>query len=192
MNDHIVLTYQFEKQSDKLGILSYRVSNASPHDVYLVTPLTEFRDGRVQALSSRVYVYWDEIHNVHLTKRIWAVPEDIDVYLPEVPMLTKLPSGKIFEEQVQLPLPLKINFPYQFAADAGDNITRYPVQKMSQDLVFSIGYVSLERIDLVNQLKRVDGQTYFSLPYGAIIENQQIVIGKKIFVTVGVSDLQRD
>jgi len=190
MNDHVVLNYQFEKQSDKLGVLSYRVSNTSNQDIYLFTPLTDFRDGRVQAISSRVYVYWDEPHTVHLTKRIWSVPDDIDVYMPEVPMLTKLPSGKTFEEQVQLPLPLKINFPYQFAADAGDNRTRYPVQVMTQGLVFSIGYVSLEAAELVNQLKRVDGQTYFSLPYGASIENQQIVTGKKIMIAVGVSDFQ--
>ncbi|MCX7112741.1 MAG: hypothetical protein NTX45_21980 [Proteobacteria bacterium] len=190
MNNPVVLTYKFVKQSDNLGVLSYSLSNTSSQDVYLFTPLSEFRDGHIQAFPSRIYVYWDDSHSVHLTKRLWSVPENIDVYMPEVPFLTKVPAGKIFEEQLQLPLPLMINFPYQFTADVGKNMSRHPVQLMAQELVFSIGYVILENSEAINQLKPMDGQSYFSLPYGVGMVNQRIEKGERITIDLGVSDFQ--
>jgi hypothetical protein len=124
---------------------------------------------------------------IHLTKRVWAVPDEIDVYMPEVPFLTKVSAGKTFEERLQLPLPLTISFPYQFATATDEATTsRHPVQTISRELIFSIGYLLQKDIESTDKPELVQNQSYFTLPYGISFENQRIVTGKKIAVRLEV------
>lgn len=190
MNPSISLAYTFEKKSEQHGVLMYRVSNHSAQDIYLMTPLIDNRGGHILPVPSRVYVQMSEAKLVHISKKIWPIPDMLDVYMPEVPFLTKVPAGKNFEETIQLPLPLIRNFPYRFYEDAGTNIQRRAVNVRAQNLQFSIAYVEHDVMKAAAALTPEPGQSYFSLSYGEGLSGQKILMGNKVAIEVGVTDMQ--
>ena len=190
MNPTISLSTTFDKKSAQHGVLSYRVSNHSQQDIYLLTPLTDNRGGHILAMPPRVYVQMVDAKLVQLSKQVWPIPDMLDVYMPEMPFLTKLPAGQSFTEDLQLPLPLISNFPYRFYADAGKNIQRRAVNVVAQSLVFSIAYVGQDVMQAAGALTPEPGQSYFSLSYGDAVAKQQVLTSNKIAVDVPVTDMQ--
>lgn len=167
--------------------LAYHILNNGQRDIYLFTPLTDFRGQDWVPISNRVYVFWDENEIAHLTKRAWPVPDEVEVFMPEVPYLTRVPTGQSFEEHLRLPLPLLVNFPYRAAGEQVSAAPRKPVMRESKGAVFSVGYFIPK--DGASELDPVPGiPGNFRVSYGTAIEGQQILKGKAIDLRVMVRE----
>jgi hypothetical protein len=170
--------------------LDYTLRNGSDSDLYLFTPITEFRLGASYATPNRVYVFWEDETTIHLTKRLWEVPDDVDVFMPEVPFLTKVDKGAEFNEQVELPLPLLVNFPYRFAASEKSESELREVDQQAEKTMFSIGLLTADGSWDESALQPLEGTNYFQLPYGIGISNQKLVVTKPDSISMPVKDLE--
>ena len=184
MHEEVQLTYSVSKTDDQHIRLVFSVKNGLPSDIYLFTPLTDYRGSQFVPIANRVYVFWENREVLHLTKRLWPIPKDISVYMPEVPYLTRVPAGATHREEIQLPVPLLINFPYRFN-DAEDEGSPQTVSTTSaQQVVFSIGYL---KVTAANQAKPIVFEKvdhYYRVGYGIAKENQMIVRGEPIALQV--------
>ena len=94
-------------------VIAYTVTNGTSASIWLTTPLTRTSDdGRVVADPEKAYAYMDPDGVLHVAKRMWPVPDDVDVYAPERPMLTELRAGDEFTETLRLPVPVPVGVPY--------------------------------------------------------------------------------
>lgn len=92
--------------------LFYRVTNGLDHPILLTTPLPRVDADAIRPDPQRVYVYVDPEGVLQITKRLWPVPDDVEVVFPEVPFLTEVVAGGTFEENITLNLPIDVNYPY--------------------------------------------------------------------------------
>ncbi len=108
----VVLEYEVELSEEMLTI-DYTVINGTGESIWLTTPLTRVNEeGKVVADPQKVYAYVDPEGVLHITKRVWPVPEDLDVYAPEMPMLTEVKAGGRFGERVRVRVPVSVQYPY--------------------------------------------------------------------------------
>ena len=129
----IGLEYDVER-TDKGLRISYRVTNEAGASIFLTTPLPSENDIDTPD-PGRVYTYLDEQGLLHMTKRLWEIPDDVDVYAPEVPRWTEVPAGCQFEEVLTLSTPVRMHHPY---TDEVSGQTK--TLKEVQGFVFSVGY----------------------------------------------------
>jgi hypothetical protein len=136
-DDGVTLQVAVERCDAEVLELRYRVTNGSDQAIYLTTPLTEVGDdGKLVAAPEKVYTYVDDEGVLHITKRVWPVPEGVDVYVEEVPRLTRVEAGGWFEERVVLKVPVVVRYPYRVR---DDKMTQ-PILANVGDAVISIGY----------------------------------------------------
>jgi hypothetical protein len=120
----VVLEYELSL-FDTEFMIAYTVTNGTAASIWLTTPLTQTTaEGRVVADPQKVYAYVDPDGVLHVTKRMWPVPEDVDVYAPERPMLTELPAGAVFAETLRLPVPVPVGVPYTWTGPMRKRGTR--------------------------------------------------------------------
>lgn len=176
----IALEYEVERQ-DKGLRLAYRVTNESEESIFLTTPLVS-SDYIDVSDPERAYTFMDEEGVLHVTKRLWEVPDELDVYAPEVPRLTEVPSGCQFEEAVLLSVPVRMNVPYVDDASAGNGA---PVE--TKGITLSIGYLLGEQVaSLVANAKEDEAVV---VDYATAAEGQHLlegeVLGVKVVVEMG-------
>lgn len=109
----IEFNYEVDEVSPERIEIRYWVENGLGEAIYLVTPLVEWASGGWVANKNRIYRYIDPDGILHLTKRLWPVPDEVEVYEPELPEITKLFGRDRFEERVSVELPVKIMYPYR-------------------------------------------------------------------------------
>src|SRR5689334_3175347 len=113
MSEKVSLSYAIEHLVDQGLKLSYKVSNGSPRPIYLTTPLVEIGDDEIAPVQNKLYSYFDPDGIVHITKRLWPLPDDVDIYLPEVPRFTEVRPGASFEEDLLCGVPIDVRYPYR-------------------------------------------------------------------------------
>jgi hypothetical protein len=109
-------------QDDDALVISYRVTNPGPGDVYLMNRLI---DTDLWSLTAdNVLARVDRDSGVlELAKRLAEVPPDIGN--PESPLPTPLPAGETFSEVVRVPLPVREWDQYERARGTpGSNVSR--------------------------------------------------------------------
>src|SRR5215469_4590549 len=146
MDGRVSLNYQVKQLDTGELDLTYEIQNRGDSDIYIFSPLTDYRGRDWVPVPNRVYVFWDGDGVVHLTKRLWTVPDDVEIYMPEVPLLSRVLAGEKFEEHVRAPLPLLVNFPYR-SEPANAPLADRAV-KDSSGLVFSVGYLDSKNGDI--------------------------------------------
>jgi len=100
------LEVEFRLQPNVLT-LEYKVKNTRNHAIYLFNVIWDLdsNGGYVRA-SLPLYACMKQGAVLHLAKTILPLPRNRKVYLRIVPFVTKVEAGSIFEETLQMPLPL--------------------------------------------------------------------------------------
>ncbi len=168
----------------------YRVTNGLEWPILLLTPLSQYTKDGLRAAQSRVYAYVDPEGILQITKRLWIMPEEIDVVVPEVPFATEVPPGKAFAERFTLSLPVVVELPYMLDPEEFDK-PREEIFGVAPGLVFSVGYLIEEHGPL--RLGPADPESGASLEvrYGVAANHQRILEGGLLKIGVPVRDLVR-
>jgi hypothetical protein len=143
-HEGIALECEVTRFDSEMLELSYRVLNDSGDSIFLLTPLTELGDEGLVEVPDKVYATIEPDGALRLAKQAWPVPDDVDVYLPEVPHLTEVPSGHYFEETVRSPLPVRISYPYRESDPVQPQRAPVPVPSEATSLVLWIAYIADE------------------------------------------------
>lgn len=162
------------------GLLRYSVVNGLQHDIFLFTPLNRYENGWSLPAPGRLYVYWDDDETIHLSKRLWPVPPDVDVYAPEVPYVTVVDAGDRFAEEIQLPGALSLEVPYPLPAAV-------PVKKRSRRAIFSIGYFIPQNGKPAVHQVRVSRYEVMQVNYADAVQAQQLLQSEKMAVDLEIS-----
>ena len=139
------------------------LQNDSAEKIYVFSPLATFEDGEPAPQAERVYIEVDEATCV-LQKALFDIPDEVDVYMPEVPFLTMVEPGKSFTEKITVASP-SVSFPYDYASDLHEGDVEVTHLVMKYGYVVESEEIELDSLD--------DG--LFSISYGDGIANQQIV-----------------
>lgn len=174
-SEEVVLETELAVEEGRTLALRYRVVNGLNRDIFLFTPLVDFRGNDWRPIPARVYVSWAEKGRIELSKRLWAVPEEVDVYMPEVPFLTRVPAGERFSEELELPLPLLVNHPYRFPEDEDADAGKHREARAAH---FSIGYLVSGPDHPHPKPAPEAGQEFYRIDYGSGIEHQRILEGE--------------
>lgn len=177
MTDQLRLEYNLAPAAGAV-VLTYKLHNGSDRRIFLASHLPIFDGENWVPNAERVYTFWEANEVLHLSKRLWQVPDDIEVYMPEVPFLTSLAAGETFRQHVTLALPITLDLPYA-TEEAGDEISG-----QSQSVVFSLGCVPGSAAALGGAL--YPQEHLLSPDYGAAIQYQQIIIGRKVLISLPV------
>lgn len=168
MSDDVVLEYTVAAREGYSIDISYTVHNRSGSEIYLFTPLPRFDGEDWEPAPQRVYTFREGGGVIHLSKRLWQVPEDVEVYMPEVPFLTRVAEGERFSEELVLPLPLSMDRPY-LDAEVGASAVE------ARAMIFSIGYLPASpELELEES---PDGM--LQVGYGSAIERQVLLLGER-------------
>jgi hypothetical protein len=170
--------------------LRYRVTNGLEVPILLMTPLSAFEKDTLRGVPERVYAYVDPEGVLQVTKRLWLIPDDIDVVFPEVPFATEVLPGKAFTERLVLRLPIEVALPYLLDPEEMDK-PREVVAGVAGGVVFSVGYLIDE-----NSLLRVgpaepESGASLIVGYGTAAANQRILQSGLLGIGVPVKDLKR-
>lgn len=117
MESTIGLKYAVEQIAGEGLRISYRVTNYSDQTIFLTTPLVQIDSEAITPASAKSYAYLDPEGILHITKRLWPIPDEVDIYQPEVPRLTEVRPGAAFEEQFSCAVPVEVQYPYRFAGE---------------------------------------------------------------------------
>lgn len=183
--------------------ISYRVTNGSDRRIFLTTPLVEIGDEAVTPSPGSVYAYLDPDGILHLTRRVWPLPDDADIYLPEVPRLTEVHAGASFEDRFDCTLPVEVRYPYRFAGEEEPATAPEMLTGEAYGVAFSIGYL-MEGAGgsggggeeegfsppAVTREKR-DEEGGLVVSYASATAHQKLLQGAVVAMRVGVKDVNR-
>lgn len=134
MTDPVSLWYTLEPAKADSLLLTYTVTNRGDGGIFLFSHLPRYLGGDFVPDEQRIYTFWDESGLLHLTKRLWPVPDDVDVYMPEVPFLAFVPAGRSFRQEVRMAMAVDLPYETEESPDHGrPDVTRAAT--------FSVGYV---------------------------------------------------
>ena len=182
VGDNLRLDYSLTLERPSSLRLSYAVTNTLDDDIYIFTPLTDYRGGEFVPIPERIYVFWADSETIHLTKRLWPVPKDREVYMPEVPYLTQLKAGQKFEEKIDIPLPLLVNSPYR------EEPSGLRAPRRSVRAVYSIGYFRVRSGIKVPTRVPSSGGPLFRVGYGEGIQYQSVLEGMPVLLAIPAHD----
>lgn len=198
----IGLKYAVELAGERLRI-SYRVTNGSERRIFLTTPLVQIDDDAITPAPGRAYAYLDPDGILHITRRVWSVPDDTDIYLPEVPRLTEVHPGVSFEDRFDCAAPVEVHYPYRFAGEEEPATAPEVLTAEAYGVAFSIGYL-MEGAGSGGRSGDEDG---FSPPattrekraeegglvvsYAIATAHQKLLQGAVVAMRVGVQDVNR-
>ncbi len=185
----VELRYTAELVRGEGLVLAAEVYNDLDDPVWLATPLVEIGEHGIAVVEDRSYVYLDPDGVLQITRRLWPVPDDVDVYMPEVPRFTRLDPGERWRERLALPVPVDIRFPYRSDGEEMDEAPSRAVTGESFGVAFSVGY-------LVGQEApgeaAPEGKGRVMVGYAAAAAGQRVVQGEVVGLRVGVRDVERE
>ena len=100
--DALLIAYEFRNRSARTAFLFNVLHRTGP-------------SGGPETDSNLVYAQQSG-DSVVLSKKIFPVPNDVDVEKPDVPYVTRVEPGQVFREKFTVPLPLKLWTPYPGSA----------------------------------------------------------------------------
>lgn len=171
MNSEIALQCRFSRPAADVVEIRYVLVNGSPHDIYAFTPLSDYRNHQFVPAPGRVYVQLSPNGLLTLSRQLWKTPENVSVYMPEVPFLTRVPAGRSLEETIRVPVPMVVNYPYLGAGVPEQE--RKSVHRDSANAVFTLGYVQEDDELKVAEVRGQPG--VFTVEYGPGITHQKLL-----------------
>jgi len=147
------------------------VKNETPKTVFLTTPLVETGPDKLVPRPSVVYTFLDLAGVLQITKRLWPVPDDLDVFRPEVPLLTELRPWMVFDEVLHAPLPIHVTHPYRAASSRADQ-----APALSRGAMFSVGYFVDGEGGFSRKNTRKTREGY-SADYDVLAGHQRLLLG---------------
>lgn len=137
----VTLEYELSLSSAEL-VIGYKVTNGTSASIWLTTPLGRVSDeGTVDPDPQRVYAYLDPEGVLHVTKRVWPIPEDVDVYRPEPVFSTEVSPGTTFAESLRLSVPVRRRVGYAWLDVGSNKGPKGPGHAESTKFSFSIDYM---------------------------------------------------
>lgn len=114
----------------------WSLRNLGTQSVYIFHRLfNEIVDDVFETSPNFVYIEFDSDGTL-ISKKIFPVPDDIDVESRVVPCASRLGPNESYEERVEIPLPLRLSNPY------GGKKPR-DTERMNQKVWFQIGWVAI-------------------------------------------------
>jgi len=143
--------------------VTYLFHNGSPQNAYLFNRLYQEVSRERVFLTNRDLVYVEALGaDVILSKKIFPVPETLDVERPNVPAATKVEAGADLEETFTILLPLRPFDPYR----------RRPQEVLSAPPVERRAFVEIgfflpkpEGEALANQVETTEGTAHHFYPF---------------------------
>jgi hypothetical protein len=180
MDDGVVLEYEVEQHEREI-VIDYRVLNETAKTVCLLTPLSG-TNGEGMA-PDRAYTFLDEQRVLHVTKRLWPVPDHMDVYMPEVPRMTELPAGCEYTETLSIGIPVQLSHPYM------DVDKRTDGPRQSTGIALSVGYLTADDAkDLsAKNESRADDEESVAVDYETAAYGQRLLEGEVLGLQIGIS-----
>jgi hypothetical protein len=184
---HVEIETSVTPREDGTLEVFYQVTNEIECPILLTTPLSLLNKNVVRAVEERVYTYVDPEGVLHVTKRLWMVPDALDIFWPEVPFATEVGSGKQFAERLWLRLPIQIEYPYRATETADTTKSDRPVTQ-AQGFAFSIGYLIEMNGPLHNGSAGPESGASLLVTYSTAARNQRILQGEILMIGVPVRD----
>jgi hypothetical protein len=152
-------------------ILRYLFHNYTGHDVYLFNRLYRMIEkGPVFNTDPNLVNIEDLPSGILVSKKIIAVPSDVDVEKPLIPCSSLVKSGASFIETIQLPLPLSIWTPYSghLGQASGPSIVR-------KRAWFELGYFVSSTTShlLAKSVRTKEGEAFYFNPFPIV--NQKTI-----------------
>jgi hypothetical protein len=151
--------------------LSFLVVNEEYDPVFVTYPLQEYDNVGKKGDLNKVYVFL-EGSDLGVGLMLWPVPPNIDVYRPEVPLLTKVAKNSALRLTFSIPNTLKLNYPYQDQTQSGGTIE---TARSFGSIVLKVGYVPLSGIANKQAATNVSDGQQIDEQYGAIYRAQKIL-----------------
>ena len=190
-DEAIVLKYAVTAIDRERLELHYRIDNGSERVLYLFTPLLEPGEEKGAPAPQKVYAFLDPEGVLQITKRLWLLPEDVDVYSPDVPLLTEVGPGRHFEESLSLALPIRIDYPYLGAGEEEPEGEPELMTAEARGIALSIGYLFGDEVPGRMESIGAPGGVGFVVGYGIAAERQRILQGQALSVRAPVQDFKR-
>jgi len=168
----VTMSAEASVQEDFLTI-SYQVHNILEQPIYLVNRVFRWSDAGFSVDPAIVYTQLSD-GELWLTKAKLDVPENFDVEDPDVPFLTKVEAGEIFEESFSLPIPLE---PFH----AYPQVRRAEEAASFDQLKLVIGWLPGEAVT-TRTTTRPDGLTLTSADHMEVSDAQML-----LFANLGVT-----
>jgi hypothetical protein len=146
--------------------LSYAVRNESEHRMFLVNRLLRREPDGLRPDPDLVYAHVRPGPALALSKQLIAIPDDIDVEVPEVPCLTPLEAGEEFAETVTVPVPVSAYDPYD-PQPSGDSLA------IVEQVIWTLGYVVEASPLPVSEQELATGGLAWRMDYGPLILEQR-------------------
>lgn len=182
------LNVSISKQSETRLAVHFILENRLAQDIYVFSPILTYDREKKKRLPDpgRLYVSWQTGQNkeaIRLSRQLWPIPDQLEVYAPEVPYLTRLLPGDSLQENLSIDLPLKIDYPYMSAFNKKKHDS-VPVTMTASSVVFAVGYVSGDPGELKLE-STIEGN--LTIPYGIGATHQKLV-ERKLDVQVSVTE----
>jgi hypothetical protein len=169
--------------TDKGCIIGLSLVNKTDRSLFLTTPLSKYFSGTWMPDQQKVYSFLDN-SQLHITRRLWSVPDDIDVYSPELPYLTELKARDTYTDDIVIDFPVKIEYPYRslelHGVASGNSI-------QVNNIIFSIGIVDAP-IDTkkIQPFLGPQGEKIYAASYGEILNKQLLLTSPPMPITAYV------
>jgi hypothetical protein len=190
MDGRVTLETAIGRMEGETLELFYRVTNGLECSILLMTPLPRVDVTTTRADPKRVYAYVDPDGILHLTKRLWPLPDALDVVFPEIPFATDVGPERHFEERIVLSLPIPINIPYALDLEEQEKRPEETIA-VAGGIAFSIGYLVEEPLLLRKGPASPESGASLVVGYGTASENQRILQGGTLGIGVPVKELRR-
>lgn len=146
--------------------LTYEVRNESPHRMFLINRLLRRTPDGLRIDPDLVYARVRPGPLLELSKQLIAIPEELDVEVPEVPCLTPVEAGGEFAETVRVPVPVNAHDPY-LPQPSGDTIATV------ERAAWTLGYV-IEQAPLpASEQELATGGRAWRMNYGDLVGPQR-------------------
>jgi hypothetical protein len=170
MREALDLHLEVTSQAADHLVVRYRITNEWDREVYLLNRLYSTQPGGGRTLDPNRVYDWIDGSSLVLAKRLFAVPQSIDVDRPEVPFLTALPPHTAVSEEISLPQPMIPLLPY---LPPHRNAER--AQRVHCDaIVLELGYLVPRAEHWITRLS-VANQPLLASAYGFAIQAQEVV-----------------
>lgn len=180
LEDGVVMSVNGVEASSTAFIFTYNVDNQSSHDVYLINALYYFNDSDLEVDPDLIYVSLGADDTLHLRKQLMPIPEHIKVESPEVPLATRIATGRTFSETVHLPIPVLPYDPYQPQPVS-------PTPLTATQVVFSLGYVIEDQTIAVQQVTIPSGGQFSYVEFESLYYHQRLKVSEPVKIDVPTS-----
>jgi hypothetical protein len=151
--------------------ISFVVANEHRDPIFVTFPLQEYDNVGAHPAEDKIYVF---LRGSLLAFGLfaWEIPENIDVYRPEVPLLTKVDGNSEIRKTIAIKRKMKLRYPY-IEQDHSGGVVEAP--RSFNAATFEVGYIPIEAIaDRAAALAAPNGSR-LQVSYGVLSRAQKII-----------------